>query len=824
MNIKLVFAIILFACVCGSYAQETNVALGGMAVADSEYGGDSAAKAIDGKWVLPSEFVGSNRWHAALEKPHPHWIWTCFRQPARISRVVIHLADVLGQPLDLVGEYTTDGGFTFQELFSTTGGGKSTFEFAPVMTDNFRLRITRSSNVQNPNYTQVSEIEVFGEYVVQERPPIAAQPLKLPGPKLKSTKPTGVRITQSADEVEFRSNWLRLSFSRKAPQITAICWDSLGKGKVDENLLKPEGARPALELPFPESSEGTADLELDGNVVRYGTSLSGIPARWEILIEAKSFQMAMTCTMPERRLLGNPPGIRFAFDVSKTPVAPLANPGPGITAPFPVLLHASDYGTLLIQGDGQLIGQPLRHLAQWNCTLVGDAAKRSDGLYVLDQGTSSLEITSSVEACAPMPPLADPRLAALPRHWLNVFQYRPDIGILSNNIVSDNAIFCMHSFTDPAVYTSPLPGGIEAIQLARESLDRYLAGAKGYGVGWENIEMDTYPSLLIAAWDVIRVTGDMDLLRKWMPHLERIASEMERQDRNGNGLPESVHVGIRGKFQFPSSNWWDQINFGHEDAYACALAYRGLKGLSDLEGLAGSPGKSALYQRRADKIRAAYLPNFLNPQTGIIAGWKDSEGKLHDYWFVWVNGIAITYGLVPDDLANKIVDRIEAKMKEVGYSRFDLGLPGNLIPIPKSEYGVGVLGSPQKDDGTDTFGVFENGGATACQAYYYIQALYQLGRKAEADRILWPMMDTYAKGGFQNGVGHGGEWTRWDGSPSGYEGMLSDAYYSQLALFTGYYGIGFGPDGFYLEPWSPLRGKRTPLNLKYMGKAVKEIR
>ena len=586
-----------------------------------------------------------------------------------------------------------------------------------------------------------------------------------------------VKITQTADQVEFRSDYLRIVLSRKEPRITALCWDSLGKGKVDENLLKPEGARLGSD---------PAGMEIKGNVVRYGSGLV-------IRVEEKKINL----TSPEK--------ITFAFDVSKTPVAPLANPKPGMTAPFPVLLHAADYGTLLILGDGQLIGQPLRNLAQWNCTLPGS-------------------FTASVEAPMPGLPNRDPRLASFPRHWLNTLQYRPDIGILANNIVSDNCVFCMHEFADQAVFTPKLPGGIEAMQMVRESLDRYFAGAKGYGVGWENIEMDTYPSLLIAAWDVIRVTGDMDLLRRWQPHLERIASAMEAQDRNGNGLPESVHAGIQGKFQFPSSNWWDQINFGHEDAYACALAYRALEGLADLESLAGSPGKSALYHRRADKIRAAYLPNFLNPETGIIAGWKDAEGKLHDYCFVWVNGIAIANGLVPQDQANAIVDKIEAKMKEDDYSRFDLGLPGNLVPIPKSEYGVGVLGSPQKDDGTDTFGVFENGGATACQAYYYIQALYQLGRKAEADRILWPMMDTYAKGGFQNGVGHGGEWTRWDGSPSGYEGMLSDAYYSQLAVFTGYYGIGFGPDGFRLAPWSTLKGKRTPLNLKFMGKVVREIR
>src|SRR5450759_2047049 len=110
---------------------------------------------------------------------------------------------------------------------------------------------------------------------------------------------------------------------------------------------------------------------------------------------------------------------------------------------------------------------------------------------------------------------------------------------------------------------------------------------------------------------------------------------------------------------------------------------------------------------------------------------------------------------------------------------------------------------------------------SACYAYFYIQALYQLGRRAEAERILWPMMGTFAQGGFQNGVGKAGEWRHWDGRPSGYEGFLADAYYAQLAVFTGHYGIGFGPEGFRLEPWSPLKGKRIPLGLKFMGRTVK---
>lgn len=830
--------------VASSAPAATNVALsssGTIAIADSVYAGDVPGNAIDGKWLGPGEFSGSNRWHAALEKPHPHWLWLRFRQPALISRVVIHRADIVDYPVDFVGEYSPDGGFTFHTLFTATGNRMTPDQFTversfgPVTTDNFRLRILRSSNAEQPNYTQISEIEVFGDFTEPEPAAPVTPELHKWSAVLKPTKVSGLKVTPRADEIEFRSNWLRIAFSLTQPRITTLCWDSLGKGKVNENLLKPgpDGGAYLTAMPvFAELPMGLKPLvKIDGNVVRCSAILpGGVQGHWEIRVGEKSMRMVASTSVDSPTLASDPTALQFAFDASKTPVAPLANPRTGVTAPLPCILHATDYGSLLLQSsckDARLIGQSIRPQARWNASVTGQAvSRRSDGLVELPRGVTSFDVVATVESIQPVPSLTktDPRLASLPRHWLNTFQYRPDIGMLANNIVSDNCVFCMHQYADAAVYTQALPGGIEPIQIVRESLDRYLAGAPGYGVGWEDIEMDSYPSLLIAAWDVIRVTGDKALLRQWLPHLERISAAMEKQDRNGNGLPESTRTGVSGKIHCPTSNWWDQINFGGEDAYGCALAYRALGCLSDLERLAGDPAKAAALKRRADRIRSAYVPTFLNPDTGVLAGWRDSEGKLHDYHFTFVNGIAIAYGLVPDELANKIADRIEAKMKQVGYNRFDLGLPGPLTVIPKSDYGVGALGSPQRDDGTDTWQVFEHGGATACFANFYIQALYKLGRRAEADRILFAMMQTYANGKFQNGVGKGGEWTRWDGTPSGYEGMLADAYATQVVLFTGYHGIDFTAEGFRLRPWSLLKGKHASLGLRYMGKPVPALR
>jgi hypothetical protein len=202
----------------------------------------------------------------------------------------------------------------------------------------------------------------------------------------------------------------------------------------------------------------------------------------------------------------------------------------------------------------------------------------------------------------------------------------------------------------------------------------------------------------------------------------------------------------------------------------------------------GRSDDAARYRAAADKLREVYLKTFYNPATGVLAGWKSADGQLHDYYFLFVNGIAIHYGLIPEDRANAIMDKLLAKMKEVGYKRFDYGLPGNLIPIARKDY-VHLdprWGGGQKDDNSDGFQIYENGGATGCFAYFTLAALYDLGRREEADRILFPLLEGYEKGGFQGSgpTGMTNDWKTWDGVPWGYEGFLTDNYYALLAVLV----------------------------------------
>jgi len=213
----------------------------------------------------------------------------------------------------------------------------------------------------------------------------------------------------------------------------------------------------------------------------------------------------------------------------------------------------------------------------------------------------------------------------------------------------------------------------------------------------------------------------------------------------------------------------------------------------------------------------------------VLAGWKSPDGKLHDYMFPWVNGFAIYEGLVPAEQAKTILKTVLAKMDSIGFHSFQYGLPTNLIPMSPADYIPHTSGAPKQPDGKDSWQVYMNGGATSPYEYYFIQALYQNGMKGEAEQLLWPLMQSYEKGTFNAGIELPGQKQRnpvgsafyeWDGSRGRGEGYLPEDWQGLDALFTGHFGIGFDEHGYFLEPWSPLKGQRIKLEMPYMGRVI----
>jgi hypothetical protein len=461
---------------------------------------------------------------------------------------------------------------------------------------------------------------------------------------------------------------------------------------------------------------------------------------------------------------------------------------------LPALIHIPSEGTFRVTVEG------VKDAA------LGYSSRRFDDDFVKATFPAATKesprVTYDLEVIAIYPEVdgieGDTRYDGFRRGWLNILQLNPKQRALANHAASDSCAFTLYEYSEIAMRTPPLAEGLTALDMLRQTLDRYLEGMPAYGLSeydtlaGPHVFLDSYPSLLISAWNYARGSEDTVWLASNYDGIQGWASGMLAMDRDGNGLIEYPLSGNSGswpeKVKVRPSNWWDTIGFGHEDAYSNALAYHACLAMADMANRVGERNEERRYRARAEKLHDAYFKTFYNPDTGVLAGWKSADGKLHDYYFTFVNGMAITYGLVPEDKANGIMDRLLAKMEDVGYDRFEFGLPGNLIPIRREDY-VHLekrWGGPQREDGSDAFQIYENGGASACFVYYTLQALYDLGRDEDASRILFPLLDGFRRRGFQ-GVGPNErtyDWKAWDGTPHGYEGFLVDNYLTFLVLLT----------------------------------------
>jgi hypothetical protein len=583
-----------------------------------------------------------------------------------------------------------------------------------------------------------------------------------------------------ATEADFQSKHLAIGLSRGAAAFSVFTVDSLGQGKLDLNpVLADTNQVPGLEL------AGGFLYKLRGKPlwrVECGEKTVTLRSDYADGAEALPFVLTFNQKANHATLLG------------------LIKPGER-QVDLPCVLHLPDMGSLRITGDGKLDYDARRSVKTPFVRIAFPPATAQH---------QHVEYRMEVAAIYPELPGIEknPLYDGFRRGWLNVFQVNPRVQMLANNASSDPCSFTLFEYADMALHTPPLADGLTCLDLVRMTLDRYIAGAKGYGqagyactptdadlIAWRTpwTSLDTLPSFLISACDYANGARDWNWARANYDKLLAWAHEMMAADKDGNGLieyPGTGNFGDRPLTARRPSNWWDTINFGHEDAFANALAYRACRMFAELAQQLGHPDEAQFFTDKAAKLRAAYAPAFLNPATGVLAGWKSADGQLHDYWFTFVQGVAVTYGLLDDPTANAVMDHLLAKFKEVGYTRFDIGLPGNLVPVKKGDYvyernAPEATGEPRLDDGSDGFQFYENGGATGCWSYYTVKALYQLGRVEDARRIFHPMLADYARGEFQ-GFGQNGssrDWRDWKGGCHGYEGLLVDNYYALLAVF-----------------------------------------
>ena len=595
--------------------------------------------------------------------------------------------------------------------------------------------------------------------------------------------------TPTARAAHIATSYIDANISLDYPGFREISTDSLGKEHFTEITVQP----PAQPLRATRAIRRGSRVEY-----RSPDADNSEPPRWAIDISQNEI------TLKSHWSAADPPEpLVFGARNNVCHITMLGMMQTNRTIQLPAILYFPDQGAVQISavsGRIKSVGYE---------TLAPGEHRRPNIIQITFPGAtkenSTVKYSWKIVAIHPAVPGIDsqPHFDGFRRDWLNILQINPQTGVLANNACSTTCAFCYYEYADIAARTPLLADGLSALDMVRQTLERIIGGGHAYGLGapgdYPGCTSDTLPSLLIAAEDYANGShdspGNPDLgwLARNYTQLRSWADDMLATAKGDDGLIQYALSGNSGSWlekpekpKYHPSNWWDTIGFGHKDAYANALAYRALRGMEQLARQSGHPGDQARYQFAADKLNAAYFKTFYDPATGVLAGWRSADGQLHDYYFLWVNGAAIHYGLVPKDKANDIMDRLLAKMNQVGYTNFSLGLPGNLIPVARKDY-VDLrlrVGGGTRADNADGFQIYENGGATACFSYFTIAALYDLGRIQDGDRILFPILRSIADGGFEGWSKNGRtkDWKDWGGTGHGYEGFLSDNYYVLLAV------------------------------------------
>ncbi len=561
-----------------------------------------------------------------------------------------------------------------------------------------------------------------------------------------SRKPLGAQTAAADGALLFSSGSIEAQLSPTVPEFVSLNIDGLGKGRRGPSMIAGRTDVAGYQRSV-RNSGGALHVEY-----RVDAASADSPPSW-------TFDLAGDRIVLTTNWSGEfePAPFVFHFNLNQVHSTALGLFQVDGLLRKPALLHFPGQGSMRLTSNVQEVG----------LTYTSDRPHQAATLFLPGASFAHQRITYTFDITAIHPQLPgiadDPRFDAFRRNWLDTLQLNPELQALANNTASDTCAFCYYEYADIAALTPPLAEGLTALDLVRQTLDRMLAGGIAYGLpavpDHPATTSDTYPAMIIAAANVARAANGDRWLAANYAGIREWAESMLATDITGNGLTKYAASGNSnswGPTGFPKirpSNWWDTIGFGYEDAYGNALAYRAYRNMAELARKMGRGADGARYAAAAEKIRAVFYGHFFDPETGVLGGWRSADGVLHDYYFLWVNGIAIHYGLVEKQQANAIMDKLLAKMKEVGYDKFNMGLPGNLITVALKDYvhrtEDGRYGGGVKPDNSDGWQNYENGGATGSFAFFTLAALYDLGRRDEADVILFPMLKAYGNCEFE---------------------------------------------------------------------------
>ena len=642
-----------------------------------------------------------------------------------------------------------------------------------------------------------------GAFILQGDHPGSPAPRKERTLRLESMRlddlPQGVTAAADAGEVRFKSRCLQVGFRLNRAGFSFLAVDEEGKGEVGKNVLKlqpgsfyqgvqlsPVGSVPPASTVLRHDVEGTTRAER--NMVRYDVAIPAAGQRY--ILEWKVFEDRI---LLHAERIGEQPLRAWkssAWMIGLTSLAStshvlgkIVRRGETGVMDLPVLMHFPRFGTLRVMADG---GSALwrsdseRPLNLTTSELKLGEIPQQEGDYLLPEGRFVSEIEFKVEQVHPSLSSDAPSsvVQAIQRCSLTALTYRADTGTLSNNGNSIHCPICMDNWSAITTRMEKILPNLAPVDLLRDSLERWLDGGPGYASGpllqdgkvheAEDEYLMTGTAGLLGLAEYLQHSGTSEWAHSFRNQIQKKLRQMRARDLDDDGLIESKYrTGVSGTGQW-STTWMDVVSFGWKDSWTNALLYPALRTLAAVLPRLDQIDLANGLSEWAALLKKNYYSTFYNSKTGWLAGWRCAEDKLHDYGFLAVNGAAVCAGLLEEIDARTIIERLWQETRKVQIPNPRYGLPISLWPIPDKDLADIMQGYPQ--------GFYGNGACTHSQARHFVDALYCVGMKKEADFLLEHLCSSLADGLVYGVCKSGVDARYWDGWPCGYEGLLTDQF------------------------------------------------
>lgn len=322
-----------------------------------------------------------------------------------------------------------------------------------------------------------------------------------------------------------------------------------------------------------------------------------------------------------------------------------------------------------------------------------------------------------------------------------------------------------------------------------------------------------------------------------------LSDGVTRFDKNASGAFVWNNTGRAGS---AASNYWDNLCFGHCDAYETMLYYHALTAMRSIETMRGNPDAADAYASHAALVKARFNQTFWSSETGRYIACIDADGKRWDPGLTFLNTEALAYGLGDAEKAGSVFDWLDGKRIVSGdtvtgkditdYSHLlknHYGKPVSLkhyrfAPITNTVSIEALSGNgpawwydldgaiPVGEGAGAAFGRhLENGGYIFYPLYYALTARAEYLGADSVKKRAGDLADVYRFNGFHSDAGG---WMEGMTGEFPESGIVSRVYVSSLC------GIEAQTDALVIRPALPSGIKHLGIDRVRYGDSVFEIR